>query len=606
MDKDAQDKDIQDKEDVGSGQYAELWFPSNRQLLFSLVSFVFVIYIAKSYLNSLPLGGILFAMVLFSIPASISCAYHITIQKTINSLTFTADGFVGKFNSGRLFTFIRVLTCSLFGSLVIICSLLSINNIDFFVICIGVASFPFVYKTFFSKIRREARPWVCYNCSLTWAKRAVICLIVVVELLFAYLGGYDLPVYPDLQTALDARDIPGTRSAFINYVIGISSTLSAAKKYFLGGIAHTQGGVFEFLLSSLACLATFYYYIVAVRVMFIPASEIRRIFISKCIPSFDIPQVRPLTVFVYSFIFSIGTFLFVCFAVYVDRSFHDESIASIYDRIEEKAESIAIDIDGKFYRGAFVADYRRIDAKYSRMIDDIERQILVSNEMMCRRMEENVDKYLDWYYSLTAEYLRLFNVLSGNADEFMQEKLTEHLQGGVDLAWINDKFQEREALQAERRRMLQSMKQHHMISAEEAKSKAIVKLSPDFLQLTPSREFINWETRMGMGAGSGIAAGIAAKALSKSTGKLAVSALAKALASKGIGLGASALAGAGTGAAAGSVIPGLGTAVGGAAGFIGGIATGIMMDSALLFAEEKINREAFRQEILSSVREMCR
>lgn len=102
----------------------------------------------------------------------------------------------------------------------------------------------------------------------------------------------------DLQTALDARDIPGTSSAFINYIIGISSILSATKKYFLSCIAHTQGGIFEFLLSSLACVATFYYYIVAIRVLFIPVSEIRRIFISKCIPSFDIPKIKPITIFI--------------------------------------------------------------------------------------------------------------------------------------------------------------------------------------------------------------------------------------------------------------------------------------------------------------------
>ena len=67
---------------------------------------------------------------------------------------------------------------------------------------------------------------------MTWTKRIVICIIVAIEFLLAYLGFYDLPVYPDLQTALDARDIPGTSSAFINYIIGISSILSATKNIF--------------------------------------------------------------------------------------------------------------------------------------------------------------------------------------------------------------------------------------------------------------------------------------------------------------------------------------------------------------------------------------
>ena len=78
------------------------------------------------------------------------------------------------------------------------------------------------------------------------------------------------------------------------------------------------------------------------------------------------------------------------------------------------------------------------------------------------------------------------------------------------------------------------------------------------------------------------------------------------MASKGVGLGASVLAGAGTGAATGSVVPGFGTVAGGVAGVVGGAAIWVLTDSALLFAEEKISREDFRQELLASVREMCR
>ena len=186
----------------GPGWHEALWFPSSRQVTFSLIGFILLVYIAKSCLRDLPLGGILLTMVLFAIPASISCAYHITIQKTIRSLTFTSNGVIGTFNSGRLFTIIRVILCSLVGSVVIICSILTINSVDFFVICIGVVVFPFIYKFVFSKIRQEASLWVCYNCSLTWTKRIVICIIVAIEFLLAYLGFYDLPVYPDLQTAL--------------------------------------------------------------------------------------------------------------------------------------------------------------------------------------------------------------------------------------------------------------------------------------------------------------------------------------------------------------------------------------------------------------------
>lgn len=86
----------------------------------------------------------------------------------------------------------------------------------------------------------------------------------------------------------------------------------------------------------LACVATFYYYIVAIRVLFIPVSEIRRIFISKCIPSFDIPKIKPITIFIYSFVLSISIFLFVYTVAYMDRALQDETIATIASSVEKK------------------------------------------------------------------------------------------------------------------------------------------------------------------------------------------------------------------------------------------------------------------------------
>lgn len=46
------------------------------------------------------------------------------------------------------------------------------------------------------------------------------------------------------------------------------------------------------------------------------------------------------------------------------------------------------------------------------------------------RMEQNVDGYLDWYYSLTAEYVRLAKLLTGDIEGYMEQKLSEHIQKG--------------------------------------------------------------------------------------------------------------------------------------------------------------------------------
>lgn len=139
----------------GPGWHEALWFPSSRQVTFSLIGFILLVYIAKSCLRDLPLGGILLTMVLFAIPASISCAYHITIQKTIRSLMFTSNGVIGTFNSGRLFTIIRVILCSLVGSVVIICSILTINSVDFLLFVLVLSYFHLFTSLFFQKFVKK-------------------------------------------------------------------------------------------------------------------------------------------------------------------------------------------------------------------------------------------------------------------------------------------------------------------------------------------------------------------------------------------------------------------------------------------------------------------
>ena len=84
--------------------------------------------------------------------------------------------------------------------------------------------------------------------------------------------------------------------------------------------------------------------------------SLRRIFISKCIPSFDIPKIKPITIFIYSFVLSISIFLFVYTVAYMDRALQDETIATIASSVEKKAENVAIEMDGAFYKGEFVSN----------------------------------------------------------------------------------------------------------------------------------------------------------------------------------------------------------------------------------------------------------
>ena len=45
-------------------------------------------------------------------------------------------------------------------------------------------------------------------------------------------------------------------------------------------------------------------------------------------------------------------------------------------------------------------------------------------------LENNVDGYLDWYYSLVGEYTRIMTLLAGNLENHMADKLEEYKKKG--------------------------------------------------------------------------------------------------------------------------------------------------------------------------------
>jgi hypothetical protein len=58
-------------------------------------------------------------------------------------------------------------------------------------------------------------------------------------------------------------------------------------------------------------------------------------------------------------------------------------------------------------------------------------------EELFPRMERNVDNYLNWYYSITGEYVRLGNLVAGNIEDHMKGKLNEYLTKDVSFQKAN-------------------------------------------------------------------------------------------------------------------------------------------------------------------------
>lgn len=262
-------------------------------------------------------------------------------------------------------------------------------------------------------------------------------------------------------------------------------------------------------------------------------------------------------------------------------------------------------IDGKVYAlntaGALKA-----------LLDEARGQLAGHQATACAKLGEiealatkGVEDYLNWYFSLGAEWSRFATLLTGDIDLLLQAKFSQMVMSSPEIVQrlpaVQAAYEEQWAqVVGARSRALDLLDQNRLV-LDERGCKVIKETS-----VTPwTAQWEGSKARLVSGSGAGLIAGalaakVAAKAMSKTTMKSAGTVLAKAVVKKSIGkVGA-----AGVGATVGTVVaPGLGTVVGALIGSGVGLVVGVGIDMVALAAEEKLTREDMRKDLLSAVSE---
>lgn len=223
---------------------------------------------------------------------------------------------------------------------------------------------------------------------------------------------------------------------------------------------------------------------------------------------------------------------------------------------------------------------------------------------MGRQLDAAVERYLDWYFSLGAEWGRILSLLTGDVSQFLQNKLSETLGATPGLeGWVQtlqkQALSSGAALAEGQQRIEETLARHHLaLSPEQCLVRAEVASLPALELLGDARQRLTASALVGTGGGA-FAAAVAGKAMAKASMKAAGKVLAKAAAKQGLGKAGAAVAG----AAVGSVVPGVGTAVGAVAGAVAGVVLGVGIDWAALYAEELLTREAMRTDLRAALGE---
>lgn len=250
-------------------------------------------------------------------------------------------------------------------------------------------------------------------------------------------------------------------------------------------------------------------------------------------------------------------------------------------------------IDGKYYdEQKAKALMQKVGAEAQKLAAEREEVLVpLINEAFDKRVA-NVDAYLDWYYSLPADYERLAQYFTGTIESGLQEQLQERINQGIDESAFAEKvdyyLERSEALKAELR---EGLAQYEVADVPDWLVVPVETFDGSFKTgpLAPTQKFLDAGERMGISVGVGAIAGVIAtkvaqRIAAKPFFKKIVASLLEKLAIRGL------LAAGGT-----AIAPGVGTAV--------GVLVGTGTDYLFLKADEAMNRESYKEEIVAAIEE---
>jgi hypothetical protein len=271
-------------------------------------------------------------------------------------------------------------------------------------------------------------------------------------------------------------------------------------------------------------------------------------------------------------------------------------------------------INGEFYQPGTIDKIEAYEKTIQIKYDASNFNTLMKKEINLAfiQMEKNTDIFLDHYYSLGAEYMRIAKMFSGELDQYLKKELLKALE-------TNDPFKKITIL-VEREKQLRenffSLRNEHLYELQELLERNVILIKPnqkpkiskhkDSLLLgydlgnlikDPEKAL---PVRFGVSVGSGVIVGlIVKKIIAKGTLKTLATAIAKVAAKKAAGVGV----GAGIGGVIGSVVPGIGTAV--VAG-VGSVVGAVSMEWLGLQLDEAVNRDELRADILEAISQQKR
>lgn len=605
--------------------------------------------------------------------------YHAVVKKTINQAALHAGGMLGRINGGRTFRLIAAFIVSAVGVAGLLVASVGWDAWQWGLAVAAVPLFLLVHMLVDKVVGKEAA--LLFRASLD--VRASAC--ITGGLLFvASFALFAVQPTPEVTSATEAflsaenpfASSPSTIMSEAGLAVSYADALSTYGLSRLGelnafGRYCAQGLL---LLSSLFGLAGL------LGTCALDSRELKRVFLplekigaeqettARASRGAGAPRSvllkAPVVAAIAAPLILVGAFVASDSALAQMKA--ADELTPAENLVREAFGTTAYVLDSKYYDQQQVQTLMEETAVKTAALSENARNDLIPlvNAVFDARVA-NVDSYLDWYYSLGADYERLGNLITGTIESFVADQLTESLEAGVDdsefVSTLQSYVDQAAAINAGYE---EGLANSELIGIPEWLLTSTEAITADFLSgpIEPTQRLLDAGERFGIsatvGGVGGVAAGVAtSKAVGGAAEKAATSAGEKAATSAASSAGEKAAAGAAGDAAEkaagkqaakaaekavtknigskivekaagkaffkaivsriGSMIGsrGVGAAVGGAAGTLvgpgvgtavgiaAGAAIGVGVDYGLLMLDEAQNRESYKAEIIEAIEE---
>ena len=527
---------------------------------------------------------------------TIGHVYRVVVKKTYRQVRYREGGMHARFNNGRILSIIIGFVFSAVCSAGLILSTPRWGTLEWILTVISIPLYIVVFLVADKLSRREYTENYRLSGCLFWSYIVVGVLLVVlytVATLVRPMTTYDSAV----DAFLAAKNpLEGASSTLVSESGILMSFVDGMKLYGISTASHVSAAI-SFAIVIILSVSTFFGIAGLLRVASIDIGEMKRVF--SPLPA-EGQKIADLHV-KKAYIVVAAAMPAVLIASFVGADSWMATVATtqgytMAERFVRDQMDLAIYVlDGKYYDQRAVEMVREETERKVAKLGEKNSEVLTNliNESFDKRLE-NVDDYLDWYYSLPADYERLASMITGSAEEFVTDQFTAHIENGIDDSAIDEQL-ERYAAQIDQYRtdVEEELAAYEMDDVPEWLIVEKEELDDDFFSdsFEPAQRLLDANDRVVISSTIGLAAGVLMKAASKQFFKKFVSQI-------GSKLGASAI-GSAIGGTAGTVAGPLGTV----AGLAAGAAVGVGVDALMLNIDEWQNRDEYKAEIVEAIEE---